>query len=153
VPGIRKSLVSITREDILAICAQKWPEDEQLEFKEDLPAKKGKGNDLWYTLPRGIGEYARNKILEEVVALANSYGGDLVIGIAETKQKPSRADSLSALPDCGDLAERIGQQAGACIEPPIPSLQTWGVPTESSGAGVVIVRVSKSRLSPHRLLG
>jgi hypothetical protein len=105
-PAIRKNLNDITPGDVLELCQQQWPEDEQLEFKEDLPSKKGRKQDSWYSDPRAVGEHARNKILEEVIALANNHGGDVVIGVAESEDKPARATALSPIPQCTDLAER-----------------------------------------------
>jgi predicted HTH transcriptional regulator len=41
-----------------------------------------------------VGERARNEILEEVIGFANAHGGDIVIGVGETTDKPPRAASV-----------------------------------------------------------
>ena len=81
--------------DIQALIAENVPESAQIEFKESLPAGKGKA-DAWLNGDSGIGDHARNRILEEVVAFANAYGGALVLGIAEDGAKPPLAAILRA---------------------------------------------------------
>lgn len=147
-PMLGKPLREIDHNDLLLLCRKNWRVDEQFELKQDLPTKSGL--DSWHTAGT-ISPYARDKILAEVVAFANSYGGDLVIGIARTIDKPAAADRLSPIPNCADLAERLDDQARSCIEPPIPSLLTHAVVTEQDGSGVAIIRVPRSRLAPHRL--
>src|ERR1039457_46851 len=147
-PMLDKPLREIDRNDLLLLCKKNWRVDEQFELKQDLPSKSGL--DSWHTAGT-ISPYARDKILAEVVAFANSYGGDLVIGIAKTIDKPAAAERLSPIPNCADLAERLDDQARSCIEPPIPSLLTHAVVTDQDGSGVAIIRVRRSRLAPHRL--
>lgn len=148
--GIKKPLRDLERADIEALIHGGEPESDQLELKEDLPCRDGR--DSWHTGAQRIGDYARNKILAEVVAFANSYGGDVVIGIRESDDKPARAATLVPLPDCVELAHRLAQQASACIEPAIPAMHVAGVVTGGSGEGVVVLRVPRSRLAPHRLM-
>jgi Putative DNA-binding domain len=147
-PMVGKPLREIDQNDLLLLVKKSWREDEQFELKQDLPSKSGL--DSWHTARR-ISPYARDKILAEVVAFANSYGGDVVIGMAESGDKPAAAERLSPIPNCVELAERLNDQARSYIEPPIPSLRTHPVVTAQDGSGVVIVRVTRSRLAPHRL--
>ncbi len=83
------------------------------------------------------------------VAMANSYGGDVIIGIVETDEKPPRAQALNPLPNCVDLASRLERAARDLIKPQIP-LGVQGIPTDGS-SGIVIFRVPRSRNAPHRL--
>jgi len=131
-PMVGKPLREIDHSDLLLLCKKKWREDKQFELKQDLPSKSGP--DSWHTA-RTISAYAREKILAEVVAFANSYGGDVVIGIAETIDTPAAAERLSPIPNCAGLAERLDDQARSCIEPPIPSLLTHSVVTVQDGRG------------------
>lgn len=147
---LRKSLATITPVDIDTLIRDAAPESDDLEFKQAIPAKSGRV-DPWYTNQGGFGEYGRNELLAEVVGFANSYGGDLLIGIAETPDKPHRAQELRALPQVTELAHRLELAARDCIEPPIPLLQARGIPMQENGAGVVIVRTPRSRAAPHRL--
>ncbi len=149
-PIFSKPVEQITAEDVSALKANKWPEGDTVEFKEALPSKKADG-DPWITGANSISDYARNGILAAVVAFANAHGGMVIIGIAETKDKPSRAADINPLPRCAELAERLLDQARECIEPKLPVLSVRGVEMDKKGNGVVVFRVPQSRLAPHRL--
>src|SRR3989304_6060312 len=103
-----KPINKIIKEDILRIIEDKVQEDYGIEFKENLPSKKG--NDPWYEGKNHIGDYARNQILEEIIAFANAYGGVVCIGISESDSKPAIANMISVIPNCADLAERLKLQ-------------------------------------------
>jgi predicted HTH transcriptional regulator len=49
---------------------------------------------------------AKRDVLAEVVAMANIYGGDVVLGIEESEEKPPRAIAVHHMPECIDLASR-----------------------------------------------
>ena len=111
-----------------------------------MPARDGR-TDAW--LGGGnVEQYARDKLFKEVVAFANTSGGHLVLGVAETKDAPPAAAALMPVPRCVELAERLGRAAQA-IDPPIPLLLVPGVPVQGD-AGVVVFRVPASRAVPHR---
>ncbi len=76
-----KRLHEITKDDIERLVAEAVQEDGEIEFKETLPARDGR--DAWLDGGNRIGDRARNKILEEVIAFANAYGGTLLLGISE----------------------------------------------------------------------
>lgn len=127
----------------------KVPEGEQVEFKQSLPTKDDK-SDSW--ISRGkIPDRARDKILEEVVAFANAHGGALFLGIKESEEKPAVADEISPIPRCEELAERLKLVFRDCVEPPLPTLEIFSVPIGGREGGVVIIRVGRSRLAPHRV--
>ena len=140
----------LTRADIERVVSQKVPEGPEVEFKERLSTKDGKPHP-WQTTGGEIGGHARDKLLEEVVAFANTYGGWLLVGIEETKEKPARAAAVAPLRACADLAERLRLMCRDCIDPQPPVLEVEGVPTQDSDAGVVVFHVPRSRLAPHRL--
>ncbi len=135
--------------DIQALIDECVPESAQIEFKESLPAGKGK-TDAWLNGGSGIGDYARNRILEEVVAFANAYGGALVLGVAESRTKPPVAAAVTPLPRCAELAERFRQVFGACVDPPLPTLDIVSVPM-GGDSGVIVFRTGRSRRGPHRV--
>ena len=135
--------------DIESLITSKVPEGEQIEFKESLPAKK-QMPDPWITGKDQIGDPAKDKILTEVVAFANAHGGALVLGIKESDTKPPVAAEISPIPRCADLAERLKLVFRDCVEPQLPRLEVFAVPTEGQ-SGVIIMRVGRSRLAPHRV--
>jgi len=148
-PQIRKLLAGIDADDLQALCRDHAVEDEQVDFKEMIPHKQGAGEDPWRD-NLDLKPYGRDALLASVVAFANSYGGDLIVGIRETKGQPGRAEAVTPIRDCEDAADRLGRAAAAAIDPPIPNLQFRGVRTHGTD-GVIVTRVPKSRLAPHRL--
>ena len=137
--------------DVQALIDSEVPEGEQIEFKGALPAEKGK-TDPWMDGKGGIGNYARDSILEEAVAFANAYGGTLLLGIGESTSpaKSAIAANISPIPRCADLAERLKLVFRDCVEPQLPMLEIFSVATENDG-GVIVIRVGRSRLAPHRV--
>ena len=126
------------------------PEGEQIELKESLSAKDDGTPDPWMSGWDRIGDRAKNEILEEAVAFANAHGGALFLGIRESEEKPAVADEISPVPRCEELAERLKLVFRDCVEPQIPRVEIFAVPTQGED-GVVIIRVARSRLAPHRV--
>ena len=126
------------------------PEGEQIEFKESLPAKGDGTLDQWMSGEDKIGDRAKNIILEEGTAFANAHGGVLFLGIRESDTKPAVADEILPIPRCEDLAERLKLVFRNCVEPRLPKLEIFAVPTQGKN-GVIIIRVGRSRLAPHRV--
>ena len=144
-----KSVDEVTVEDLQALIEREVCESETLEYKADLPSRRGA--DSWYQNGNGIGDYARNELLSEIVGFANSLGGTLVLGLSETPDAPPRAHAINPIPSCADLALRLEQQAGSCIEPQIPRLKFRGIPVGNDGGGVVVAHAPRSHMAPHRL--
>ena len=126
------------------------PEGEQIEFKETLPAKGDGSPDPWMPGQGSIGDRAKSEILKETVAFANAHGGALLLGIKESESKPPVASEISPIPRCAELAERLKLVFRDRVEPQLPVLDVFAVPTEDK-SGVVIIRVGRSRLAPHRV--
>lgn len=124
-------------------------EDEQVEFKgrlhrgaksdgiTDGPAKKKAKSD------------EREELSKDVLALANSTGGVIVVGVEEVEGQTS---VLSPVP-IGDL-EEIWMQ-GAVVDRcrPMPSVEIFKVPTEDDPTkGFWVLSVPPSPYAPHALL-
>lgn len=146
---LSKSLDEIGIADIQSLIDSEVPEGERIEFKRELPGEKGTP-DPWANGENKIGNYAKETILKEVVAFANAYGGVLLIGIDESDEKPAVAAKISPVPQCTDLAERLKLIFRDCVEPQLTRLDIVGVPVEGE-SGVVVIRVGRSRLAPHRV--
>ena len=150
---LSKPIRDITHADIKSLVTSGVPEGERMEFKRGLPAK-GKGNqDQWMSDQTNIGDFAKNKILKEVVAFANAYGGVLVLGIEEDgKAKPAVAKKICPIPKCEDLADRFRLIFRDRVEPNLPACEIFAVQKGSEESGVVVFRVpGRSRLAPHRI--
>lgn len=132
-----KRTAELQSSDIETVVAEQWQESSQLELKETLPSKK-KGGDPWLSTQESIGDHARNQIVEEVIAFANAHGGALIVGIAETADKPARVATLAPLPKCHDLADRLKLMCRDCIEPKLALIDASGVTTGKHGEGVVV---------------
>ena len=146
---LSKPVDQIDIHDINSLIESSVPEGEQIEFKGALPAKN-RAPDPWTTGKDEIGDRAKNAILEETVAFANAHGGALVLGIKESGSKPPVAKEIKPVPRCGDLADRLKLVFRDRVEPQLPFIEIFGVETEGRN-GVVILRVGRSRLAPHRI--
>ena len=135
--------------DIEELITSGVPEGQHLEFKSTLPSN-GKKPDPWFDGQNKIGDKARNELLEEAVAFANAQGGTLLVGISESKDKPPIADKVMPLPECAELADRLGKMLRDCVKPQIPQLEVFGVPVVGD-SGVIVIRVGQSRLAPHQV--
>jgi hypothetical protein len=92
---------------------------------------------------------AKAEFLADISSLANTRGGDLLVGIEAPRGVPA-----SFAPFTGDAdAERLRfeQMARSGLEPRIVNFQTKAVPIASGGA-VLVVRVPRSFGAPHRVI-
>ncbi len=149
ITAITKALDELTQQDLETLCDKKWPESQNVEFKSDLSAERGK-QDPWYKDGK-VGEYAKGKLFRAIVALANSSGGRLFLGVDESSEKPPVAKKVRPLPRCHDLAESLERSAYDWIEPPLTPMRVKGVPVGDDGSGVVVFDIQSSHNAPHRL--
>lgn len=145
---LSKPIGEIGLADVQALIDSEVPEGEQIEFKRELPGEGGRP-DPWMDNGK-LGSYAKDRILREVVAFANAYGGVLVLGIDESDEKPAVATEITRIPRCADLAESLKLVFRDRVEPQLARIDIADIPTEGDGSGVVVIRVGKSRLAPHR---
>jgi hypothetical protein len=142
----QKPLEQTTKVDVRSV--MQWPESGTVEYKSKLSQKDG-APDPWYA-GKAISDRSKERLFKGIVALANASGGHLILGI-ESSGKPPIATAILPVPRCSELAEVLSRSAFASIDPPIPQMQIWGVPTEDDGtSGVVVFRVPRSRSAPHR---
>ena len=146
---LSKPVDEIGTADIQALIDLEVPEGEQIDFKKEPPGERGKP-DPWMNGGKMV-NYAKDRILKEVVAFANAYGGVLVIGIDESDTKPAVAARIAPVPRCVELAESLKLVFRDRVEPQLARVEIVGIETKSDGSGVVVIRVGKSRLAPHRI--
>ena len=135
--------------DIKSLIDSEVPEGEQIEFKENLSTKGG-SDDPWNTGKNKIGEQAKDALLKEVVGFANAQGGAVLLGIGESEAKPPVAAKILPVQRCADLAESLKLVFRDRVEPQLPRIDIFAVRTRGE-RGVVIFRVGRSRLAPHRV--
>ncbi|MCG7392958.1 ATP-binding protein [Microvirga sp. ACRRW] len=109
-------------------------EGRQMEFKRDH---------------YGRTDEARREFAADVSALANSVGGDLLIGIEESKGVASSIPGVEAS-DPDALVRGIEQALSASFEPPIIGIRIRWIAV-GDGKGVILIRVPRSRGAPHRV--
>jgi hypothetical protein len=147
---IDKNFDQITPADITQLTTEGVYEGQFFEFKRDLPGDRGRP-DPW---PTGgdFTAYARDHLLREVIAFANAQGGNVIVGMDETRDDPPRAAAICPLPRIHDLATRMQNAARACIDPVLPGLQIQGIEVGGvAGEGVLLFRTGPSPVGPHRV--
>lgn len=141
-------LAEIKWTDLKALVETKATETVRLEFKRSLSNPNG-DPDGWYH-GRDVGRAAKEAIGAEVVALANAYGGTLILGIDEDRQKPPTAIGLIHQPRLHELAEKVERYMDSKIDPPIEGLGVQAVEDpDQPDSGALIVRVPGSLAAPH----
>ncbi|HEY9773598.1 MAG TPA: ATP-binding protein [Planktothrix sp.] len=128
-----KPITEISFEDIENFCAEKHPENVRLDYKEAFSS----GSDS-------------AQMAKLACAFANAYGGLVLLGVKEEKQKDGRGIPTAIPGVAEDLkpGERIKQICLDNITPPlIPEVES--VPIPDSASVVVVVRVGESDQTPH----
>lgn len=95
-PIFGKPFKLLDLDDIKRLITEQVPEDNGIEYKEELPANKV--TDPWIQGENKIGEKARNEILEEIVAFSNGHGGMLFLGISESDMGDGVAAGFKPIP-------------------------------------------------------
>lgn len=89
------------------------------------------------------------EFLKDISSMANTLGGDLLIGISEADGVPQ-----SIVPLVGDRdkdVQRLEQLALHGLEPRIRNLQIKPIPL-TAGGYLILVRVPRSYAAPHRVI-
>ena len=138
----------INIDDIQELIRLRIPEGEQIEYKRGL-SRKGDGKpDNWLS-GGNLGDRAKKSLIKEVVALINTSGGVILLGVGESTDKPPVANEIVAVRRCADLADALSSLLPSRIEPQIPPFEIIPIETEGED-GVVVIRVRESQNAPHR---
>ncbi len=146
IPALTKPVDELTAQDIRGLITNQIQEGEHVEFKEGLSSSGNAGQATGHIR---ITNGDKEKILKEIVAFANGYGGRLFLGIEEDGGDPPVAAAVTPLADCTNLADRLGRACADLIDPPMLRLDVSGIPTEQDGSGVVVLDVPRSIRAPH----
>jgi hypothetical protein len=145
-----KRLADWTVKDLEMVVNSSAEESIGLELKERLPLKK---DARGWEQNRQIHSSERDGLAKEIVALANSYGGHLIIGIEETEDHPKRAKALAnPISDIHTLADRLRDSLLATIDPPILGLDLKAIEvtrTANTPHGFIVIHVPNSSTAPH----
>jgi hypothetical protein len=149
-----KPLSELTWSDFDYVVSNHLEESQFLEFKETLPERDG-NKDSWQLRQNKIGKYCERGNSERgsrIRQCANAYGGMIIIGIADNKEKPACAKDFGAplIRDCNECAERLGDSLRDIIEPPIAGFDLRAFPKPNGdGEGLIVLRVASSTQAPH----
>jgi hypothetical protein len=133
---IQKELAKISELDLQSLIDNSIIEKKTLEYKKLLP---------------GNSDGEKKEFLADVSSLANASGGDLIFGISQdnTTGLPSKLEGLE-VENVDRETQRLHNIIREGIEPRIPSVDIQPIPLSNLKI-VLIIRVQKSWLSPHRI--
>lgn len=134
-PLPKHPLSAVVEADLRRLVDDGAREDRTLEFKRESYA----GSDD-----------ARAEFLADVSALANTLGGDIVLGIDEEQGVATALPGLGANLDADQEILRLTQMAQSGLQPRLAALEMWAVPLAKGGSALVI-RVGHSYQGPHRV--
>jgi hypothetical protein len=131
-------LKELTEQRLIEVVANGREESQTLEYKRSMPFA------TWEE---------KLKVLKAVSAFANTFGGDLVIGIAAVDGIPKLPIDgiLAADIDCLKLAfESVARDS---LDPPFPAgtVCFQSIPIGNDGRAVLVARVAQSWRAPHRI--
>ena len=134
---IPKDIDQITEDDLQSLIVNSVLERKTIEYKEQLP---------------GNSDSEKIGFLSGVSSFANASGGDIVFGIAENRETgiPREIVGLNTKNVDQEIARLDGMLRDG-IEPRIPTISIRPI-TVSISKIVIIIRISKSWVSPHRVI-
>jgi len=114
-----------------------------------VPPEDAAGAPAW-----GVDAASAGPFLRAVAALANAFGGHVVLGVETVADEEGRrrAAALAALPDAPARALMLERLALELLEPAVPGLAVRAIGPDATGRGAVVARVPPSSAAPHRLL-
>jgi hypothetical protein len=129
-------LSTVTELDLQFLIAGGVREDRTLEFKKDT---------------YGANDDARAEFLADISALANTLGGDLVLGLEEDQGTAAGLPGLRAGIDIDQEILRLTQIAQSGLQPRLPRLELQPIPL-ACGRHCLVIRVERSFQGPHRVI-
>ncbi len=147
--NIQKSASEFVLADIEELVAGKCTENFTIEFKSTLPGKGAVANPWDQGLDK-LDDKAREEIVSQIVAFANSMGGHLFLGIQEDGAGQGIATSIIPIQRAAELLDRLLRSASSTIEPMVYGLEGKCIPCGEEGYGVLVFSVPRSQSSPHR---
>jgi predicted HTH transcriptional regulator len=130
-----KPVSEINEQDLLALIDGRVVENRQLEHKRDLPG--GTDRD-------------KRELVRDVVAFANSAGGHIVFGIAQSKGLPTELVPISE-DKVDDAKLRLENIIRTSIEPTIEGLKIE--PMKVSGGYALIIEIPRGLFGLHMIKG
>ena len=127
---LTKPVADIEWGDVLAFCDRRLPESAILDYKADLPVH----------------------LANTIVAMANTHGGMILIGVSEESQTTRPLPPYEGVPIRRGLQETIQQTIAAHVRPLLEAKVATPVNADATRC-FIVVRVSQSVLAPHAVDG
>lgn len=131
-PFLGKPLVDITDADLQSLVENEVPETKALEYKRELPKTDKDG---------------KREVLADISAFANSSGGHIIFGMAETEGIASELVGLD-VEDIDNTTLWFVNLVRSSIRPRLPDLNFQAVKL-NSGKVAIITEIAKSWNAPH----
>jgi len=130
---IPRTFEQIEYSDIEALINNRVSEGKTLEYKREIPTSGDKG---------------RGQFVTGISAMANTIGGDFIIGIRASKGEATSADGV----ETEDLDKEISRLEGMLRNNLEPRLSRYRIKPLSTGTDkyVFVIRVDPSLNGPHR---
>ena len=129
------SLDQLTEANLQALVENGVPESRDLEFKRDAV---------------GRDDAAKKEFLKDVSALANTAGGDLIIGLEEDDGVAIALRGVTVAP-ADEEVRRLESMLQDSLEPRLIGTRMRAIPL-TAGGYVLVIRVQKSWNAPHRVV-
>jgi hypothetical protein len=128
-----KPLDEITEADLERLVEDHVEENRQLEYKRELP---------------GAGAEQKKEFVRDVVSFANSAGGHIIFGIAESNGMPTKLTPISE-DKIDDAKLRLENIIRTSIEPTIQGLKIASV--KLSGGRALIIEIPRGLFGLHMI--
>ncbi len=126
-----KPLNEVGHGDLQTLIQEEVRERQTLEFKRDSYGRNDDGT---------------REMLRDISAMANAYGGDILLGVETVGD--GVASAIVGIPDGKREAQRITSSCLSNIEERISGLAAWPVPI-SNGNHAIVIRMPQSLRAPH----
>ena len=129
-----KAFDEISLADLQALVDEGIPEGRQLEFKRDHYGRK---------------DDDKREFAADVSAMANAFGGYLLIGIDEKNGIASDLCGVTT-PDADGLVRAVSEDIRASFEPPLLDMRVKWIAIEAE-RGVLVIKIARNWSAPHRV--
>jgi Putative DNA-binding domain len=130
---IPKRLESISEDDIQGLISNAISEGRTIDYKREMPG----GTDA-----------AKKEYLADISSFANTSGGDLIFGVDEAQGIPTEIVGIASVDPDAEI-RRVDSITASGLS---PRIRYHINPVDCSGKRVLIVRVERSWVGPHRVI-
>lgn len=122
---------------------------DEAALKSFLDKKFKEGRFLDYKQEYGRNDDAKKKFLEDITGLANAYGGNIIVGVTEIKEKGgARPDELKGIENGPNEVADYRNRCDDSIDPRISGIRIEPVALEN-GKWAIVIYVPPSLRRPH----